>query len=159
MAISTRQATTADAVLISSLNCDVQALHAAAMPWRFKPPGPDTFPPSSAAALLALPDHLVFIAEVSRDPAGYAYAEIVRRPETPFHYAHDLVHLHHISVRPGQRRSGVGRALIGAVRAAAEAEGIDLLTLDVWSFNEHARAFFCREGFAPYIERMWSRQP
>jgi hypothetical protein len=36
--------------------------------------------------------------------------------------------------------------------------GITLVTADVWSFNDGARAFFRRQGFAQYIERLWSRQ-
>jgi hypothetical protein len=45
-----RRATEVDSALLSSLNEDVQALHAAALPWRFKPPGRG-FPPAEAAAL------------------------------------------------------------------------------------------------------------
>jgi hypothetical protein len=64
MTIAVRRATTADAELVSSLNADVQALHAAAVPWRFKPPGPDTFPSKDAEALLAKSGHVAFIAEL-----------------------------------------------------------------------------------------------
>ena len=152
-----RLAVEADAALLSSLNADVQALHAEALPWLFKPPGPETFTPADASALLAKPDNLVFLAEVGSDPAGYAYAEVVRRAETPLRYAYDEVHLHHISVRPAWRRRGVGEALVDAARQAASQRGIALLTLIVWSFNEGARAFFRRQGFTTYNERMWSR--
>src|SRR6266478_2115987 len=89
-----RRASATDADLLSSLNADVQAIHASALPWHFKPPGPATFPPAAAAAVLAQPDNLVFIAEIDSLPAGYAYAEIVRRPESSFHYAYEMVHLH-----------------------------------------------------------------
>jgi ribosomal protein S18 acetylase RimI-like enzyme len=155
--VAVRRATVNDAELIASLNADVQAIHAAALPWRFKQPGPDTFPPSAAADLLAAADDLIFVASVGTVPAGYAYAEIMRRPETPFHHAHDMVHLHHISVRPEHRRCGAGHALIEAVRVAGGELGISLLTLDVWMFNEGARAFFRRQGFTSYNERLWSR--
>ncbi len=152
-----RRANPADAETVSALNADVQAIHAKAMPWRFKPPGPDTFPPSMAAALLANAGNVVFIAEIEGVAAGYAYAEIVRRAETSFHFADELVYLHHISVRPEFERHGVGGALIGAVRAAAREAGIDGLALDVWTFNETARVFFHRHGFVAYNERLWSR--
>jgi ribosomal protein S18 acetylase RimI-like enzyme len=33
---------------------------------------------------------------------------------------------------------------------------IDLVTLDVWTFNEEARAFFRRHGFTPFGERLWN---
>jgi GNAT superfamily N-acetyltransferase len=158
MSIVIRRATTADAELVSSLNADVQALHAAALPWRFKPPGPDTFPPAAAEALLAKPGHVVFIAELSGEPAGYAYAEIVHRAETPFHYAHAMVHLHHISVRPEFRKQGVGNALLEAVRSVGKDQGITLMMAEVWAFNEDARAFFRRNGFSAYTERLWDRE-
>lgn len=157
MAIAVRRATAADAELVSALNADVQAIHAAALPWRFKQPGPNTFPPSEAAALIARAGHLVFIAETKGEPAGYAYAEVIRRPETAFHHAYESIYLHHISVGPSHRRHGVGTALLVAVRAAGKDLGIDLLTADVWSFNKDARAFFGRHQLAPYIERLWDR--
>lgn len=156
MAILIRKAEERDTDILASLNADVQAIHAAALPWRFKPPGPDGFS-ATLAALLAQPKNLIFIAEIDGIAAGYAYAEIVRRPETPLHHAHEMVYLHHISVRPVHRRRGIGRALIGAVRAAATDVGIALVALDVWTFNDEARAFFSRHGFSPYMERLWSR--
>jgi ribosomal protein S18 acetylase RimI-like enzyme len=157
MAIVVRRATIDDAALISSLNADVQAIHAAALPWRFKSPGPETFPPSAAADLLVNPNNLVFVADIDSEPAGYAYAEVIRRGATSFHHAYETIYLHHISVRSERRRCGVGKGLIEAVRAAGQELGISLMTLDVWSFNDDARAFFRRHGFTPYNERLWSR--
>jgi len=157
MAIHIRKAVEQDAATLAALNADVQAIHAAAMPWLFKPPGPDTFAPAMVRDLLAQPENLVFIAEVDGSAAGYAYAEIQERPETPLSYARDMIYLHHISVRPTHRGHGVGSALIEAVRAAAAENGIKLVALDVWTFNEEARAFFRRCGFVAYNERLWSR--
>ena len=157
MTIVVRRATAANAELVSALNADVQAVHAAALPLRFKPPGPDTFPVKEALALLEKPESLVFLAYAERQPAGYAYAEVVHRPETSRTFAFEMVHIHHISVASEFRRQGVGSALLGAVRASGLELGIALLTLDVWSFNEDARAFFERNGFCRYIERLWCR--
>jgi ribosomal protein S18 acetylase RimI-like enzyme len=158
MTIAVRRANNTDAELFSTLNIDVQAIHAEALPWRFKPPGPDSFPPSAAAELLAKPETIVLVAEMESLPVGYAYAEVMRLPETPFRHAYDVVHVHHISVRLQNRRQGVGDALIAAMRSAADEIGIALLTLDVWTFNDGARAFFRRQGFKPYIERLWNRR-
>jgi ribosomal protein S18 acetylase RimI-like enzyme len=157
MSIVVRRATTADAELVSALNVDVQALHAAALPWRFKPPGLGTFQPGDAEAMLRKPEHYLFIAEIASAAAGYAHAEIVRRVETAFHFAHAMIHLHAISVRPDYRRQGVGNALLAAVRSLFKDEGITLLSADVWTFNETARAFFRRHGLMPYMERLWDR--
>ncbi len=152
-----RRAGEADAPILSSLNADVQSLHASALPDRFKPPGPDTFPEALARTLIANPDNLIFIAEVDAEPAGYAYAQILHLAE-PMRHGWDEVHLHHLSVRPAFRRMGVASALLDAVRAAAGEIGIDLVTLQVWTFNEAAQAFFRRQGFTPYMARLWNRQ-
>ncbi len=156
MAIIIRTAVEQDAATLGALNADVQALHAAALPWLFKPPGPDRFSPAAVRDLLSEPGNLFFIAETGGAAAGYAYAQIMKMQETPFIYAHDRIHLHHISVRPEHRRHGVGSALIAAMRAAAAETGVKLIALDVWTFNDEARAFFRRHGFAAYNERLWS---
>jgi diamine N-acetyltransferase len=154
-----RRATAADAEAVASLNMDVQALHAEAMPWRFKPPGPASFPPEAAAALIAKPENIILVADIKmvRTPVGYIYAEILRRPETPFTYAFEMIYIHHISVRPEFREQDLGEALLDAVRAAAAERKIELIALDVWSFNGPARAFFRRNGFTIYNERLWNR--
>jgi ribosomal protein S18 acetylase RimI-like enzyme len=156
MAIVVRRASEADASALAALNADVQAIHAAAAPEWFKRPGPDTFPPSAVADLLAQSYNLLLLAECDGAAAGYAYAEFIHRAETSFHFAHDMVYLHHISVAPAFRRRGIGTALVDAVRAAAADAGVALIGLDVWTFNEDARAFFRRHGFVPYVERLWS---
>jgi ribosomal protein S18 acetylase RimI-like enzyme len=156
MAILIRKACEQDASVLSSLNADVQAIHATALPWLFKRPGPDTFPPAEVAALLARDENLLFIADCNGAAAGYAYAEIMRWPETSFNNANEIVYIHHISVSPPFRRRGVGAALIGAVRTAARDAGIARVGLDVWTFNAPARTFFRRRGFVPYVERLWS---
>jgi GNAT superfamily N-acetyltransferase len=74
----------------------------------------------------------------------------LRRPPAP-------IYLHHISVRAACRRHGFGRGLIEAVRSAADERGVRLLALDVWSFDEEARAFFARHNFTSYNERLWRR--
>jgi diamine N-acetyltransferase len=155
MAIVVRRAQIADAALVSALNAEVQALHAERFPERFKPPGPDTFPATEVAALLARAENLILLAFTDQGPAGYAFAEFVWRPETSLTRAYEAVHVHHLLVKGACRRLGVGTALIAAARDAGLVRGITLLTLDVWKFNEEARSFFRKIGFAPYIERLW----
>ena len=157
MSVEIRAATKDDAALFSALNADVQALHADAMPWRFKRPGPETFTPEDAQALLSKANHVAFLAYVDCAPAGYVAAYLMRNPETAFHLAHAMVHVHQISVRPGFQRRGIGRALLDAVKAHGEANGISLLTLDTWAFNEKALAFFRSYGLVDYNVRLWNK--
>jgi ribosomal protein S18 acetylase RimI-like enzyme len=157
MAIYVRRGLIDDAALLSALNAEVQAVHAVGFPERFKAPGPCIFPPIEVSALIARPDNLFFLAFTDQKPAGYAYAEIVRRPETSLTHAYETVHVHHLLVKGECRRQGIGTSLLAAARDAGLERGIALLTLDVWSFNEDARSFFRRNGFAPYVERLWRR--
>ena len=157
MAVTVRRATSADAELLSSLNAEVQAIHAAALPEWFKPPGPQAFSPAAASSLVNNPGDLVFVAEFAGEPAGYVYASVSRHGETPWRLAYEMVYLHQIGVRAAHRRRGVGTALVAAVRAEAAGRSIALLELDVWSFNADARAFFQSQGFAPYNERLWRK--
>jgi ribosomal protein S18 acetylase RimI-like enzyme len=158
MPLTIRPATKDDAPIISALNTDVQALHAEALPWRFKPPGPDTFTPRDAEDLLAQPGHVAWLAFVDDAPAGYLVAEIVRRPESPRHHAHAMVYVHQLSVRPGFRKRGAGRVLLDAAKQHGETLDISILALDTWSFNEAAIGFFQRYGLTAYNQRMWNRE-
>jgi ribosomal protein S18 acetylase RimI-like enzyme len=155
MPIAIHRATDADCVAISALNADVQGFHAERLPQRFKPPGPGVFPPEEVREVLAKPDHHVLLATVGGVPAGYVYVELLRRPDSSATHPLAMTYIHHISVRPAFRRQGVGRALIAAARALGRNVGIGLVGLDVWTFNEPARAFFRRCGLAAYTERMW----
>jgi ribosomal protein S18 acetylase RimI-like enzyme len=155
--IHIRPAAPEDAQAISDLNRAVQAIHAAAMPWRFKEPGPDTLPPEEIHGLLAQEATLLFLAEAGSVSAGYVYAEVVRRPETSLTHAYDVIYVHHISVDTQFRRSGAGTKLLDAVKDAAKSLGISTIALDVWSFNAEAKAFFGRNGLKPYNENLWNR--
>lgn len=155
--VTVRRATPADAAAVSRLNADVQAIHAAALPWLFKSPGPGTFPPETAAAVLERPTHLVYLALHDHEPVGYVYAELQEHAETALRYGYRVLYVHHIGVSPTHRQRGIGAALMNAVRGAAAEHGIGMVALDMWSFNEGARAFFRAQGFEAYNERMWRR--
>jgi hypothetical protein len=74
MAIIVRNATEQDADTLASLNADVQAFHAAALPWHFKTPGPDTFPRTVVPNVPARPENLVFSNFVPRRRESTAQA-------------------------------------------------------------------------------------
>lgn len=155
--IEIRPATKADAEAISALNREVQGIHAKAIPWRFKEPGPDTFPREEVEALISRPDSLVLVAYLELSPVGYVYAEIVRKPESSTHYAYNAIYVHHISISTARRRRGVGTKLLECVEETARDLGIATVALDVWNFNREARTFFAGTGLRPYNERLWKR--
>jgi diamine N-acetyltransferase len=151
-----RRAVDDDGDALSLLSAEIQAMHAEAVPWRFKRPAPDIFPPEEVIALLGLPENHFFVAEVDGSAVGYVYAAIVKRSETTGQYALEVVYVHHLYVRPAFRRLGIGRALLDAVRSVGAEQGIARLALDVWTFNEEARAFFRGYGLTSYNARLWN---
>ena len=158
MPIVIRSATDNDAAAIAQLNTHVQSIHADAHPWRFKQPSDMSPTAADIAAIIAQANYFAFIADIAGTPVGYLTGEIVLRAESPFHHAHDSVHLHHISVDPRARRQGVARSLMDAAKARGAEAGISLMTLDVWDFNAAARAFFASYGLVPSYQRLWNRK-
>jgi ribosomal protein S18 acetylase RimI-like enzyme len=57
-------------------------------------------------------------------------------------------HVADLAVTEDARRSGVGRALMQAAEAWARERGFDVLSLDVWSTNDAALAFYRRLGYS-----------
>ena len=56
-----------------------------------------------------------------------------------------------LSILPGDRGRGAGRALIDRAQREAEAAGVGELRLDVMWANDAARAFYAALGFTPYL--------
>jgi ribosomal protein S18 acetylase RimI-like enzyme len=56
-------------------------------------------------------------------------------------------HVADLAVTEGARMKGVGRALMQAGEAWARERGMPVLSLDVWSTNERALAFYRRLGY------------
>jgi ribosomal protein S18 acetylase RimI-like enzyme len=56
-------------------------------------------------------------------------------------------HVADLAVTPDARRMGVGSALMKAGEAWARDRGLPALSLDVWSMNERALAFYRRLGY------------
>lgn len=150
-----RAVTPDDAEAVSALNCEVQRLHADALPELFKPPSGEVFSPAHVRGLLADPATFMFIARCGSTPAGYIYAQITRRAEGPIRHAWDRLYVHHISVDQAFQRHGVGQALLQAVIEVAKAKGLSTITADFWSFNVKARGFFAAQGFTAFNENVW----
>jgi ribosomal protein S18 acetylase RimI-like enzyme len=150
-----RRATVSEAGIVAQLNREVQQLHAGALPHLFKPPSGDAFSPDAFARLVADDETHILIGWLGDTPVGYVYAEFARRPENAFRHALDLCYVQQISVDRPYHKRGYGEQLIKAVVELARARGVARIELDVWAFNQNARGFFARQGFAVYNERMY----
>ena len=155
--IEIRLAAPEDARAISALAAEVQALHAAAHPDIFKPAGPHTLPAHVVRERLAVAGQRWWVAVVDGEVAGYANAVVLAEPETGWRYAATTVTLDAMGVAARHRGRGAGRGLVAAVRDTAVALGAAEVRLNVWAFNEGARAFYRRCGFVGMQERLWLR--
>src|SRR5690606_33044627 len=129
----------ADASLLAELNRDVHQLHVDALPNVYKQVD-DARPLAEdfRSRVLSNPEMRTWIVEVDGESAGYASAEVRRRPEDAYHPARHYVHVDAISVRPEYRQSGCGRALMEAVFELAREEGIGRVALHTMAFNTGA---------------------
>jgi ribosomal protein S18 acetylase RimI-like enzyme len=152
--IAVRPAELADAPAIAELAAAVHVAHATALPDVFQSADAPPVGPADVVRLVAAAGPLFLVAHRDGAFAGYARAELQDEPATAFKRASRVLHVHEMGVAPAHRRHGVGRALLRAVRAAARAHGARGVSLDVYAFNEGARAFYAREGFAAFRERL-----
>ncbi|MGD9723760.1 MAG: N-acetyltransferase family protein [Pirellulales bacterium] len=97
------------------------------------------------------------VAEVESEVQGYCSAAIQSSPSIPMLQPGEFIYINEIVVRPGSRRSGVGRALVGDLKEFARERGVAQIKLDVGHFNSEARAFFQSQGFEVLRERMSAR--
>lgn len=153
MTIETRLATPADAEVVAQLNAVVHQLHADARP--------DVFAPADAVQLcewlrarLTEATTRCFVAEQGGQALGYLLAFVHERPAGCFGPARTWIELDQIAVLATQRRHGVARGLVAALEAEARRLGIGNIELNVWSFNDDARAAFERLGFRARALRM-----
>jgi ribosomal protein S18 acetylase RimI-like enzyme len=150
-----RQATAEDAATLSALNADAQKLHADAIPFFFKQPSAETFPPSHVLDRLENPNNRFYLACEDDEVVGYLLLEIRHRPEDNMRHAFDSVYIHQIAIRPGYQGRGYGQQLIEHAKNVTRELGVRYLLLDTWAFNSKAQQFFTSQGFTPFKINYW----
>ena len=114
---------------------------------------PDLFRPdaqkydeATLAALLRRPDRPIFVAREGDSVLGYAFCVHKETAGDPVLSDRRTLYIDDLCVDAAHRRRGVGAALLDHVRAYARGRGFDDITLNVWAFNEDARAFYAAHG-------------
>ena len=117
---------------------------------------PDLFRPDAQKydeialeALLRRPDRPIFVAREGASVLGYAFCVHKETAGDPVLTDRRTLYIDDLCVDAAHRRRGVGTALLAHVRAYARERGFDDVTLNVWAFNEDARAFYAAQGFTP----------
>lgn len=155
MGISIHKATDDDVSAISALNQIVQCRHAQALPWLFKDVALEA---ATITKLLGREGSLLLLARMDGKPVGYVFAQTRHIPESALTNAYATMHVNHIAVHETARRSGIGRALVEAVKLIAREQNIRRVTADIWSFNDEAAGFFRGCGLAPYLMCWWEER-
>jgi ribosomal protein S18 acetylase RimI-like enzyme len=139
-----RVARSDDVAALAQLNLEVQRLHLAAMPQRYRDPTAAEVE-AHLRELLADADIAILVAEDAGALVGFA---VVRRVEIEAH----------VFARARRAASvdalGHGRALMAAAESQARAWGATALVLDVQAFNAEAADFYRALGYAPATVRM-----
>ncbi|MFE7356367.1 GNAT family N-acetyltransferase [Streptomyces sp. NPDC057543] len=153
--IQIRTASSDDVDLLASLNQIVHDLHNRHRPDLFL----DSPEPGAVEGFfrtqIADPSVTALLADGAEGEAlGYALARVKNRPGSALEHPDVIVSLDQIAVVPDAARSGVGAALLEAVREVGRAAGCRRLVTDVWYFNEGARAFYQAAGFSPMNVRL-----
>ena len=100
--------------------------------------------------ILDADEQALFVAKRAAARVGFVHVRTDRAPESasvPFRQARCEGWIQHIAVAADSRQTGVGRALVDASREWALQQGATSVGLQVWGFNQSARAFFEKLGF------------
>lgn len=143
---------------ICDLNLLIQRLHATEHPDIFKskvdkPALLDDF----KKVLADSGQYLLVALGANEEVLGYVWAQYYERSETPLIFGAKVLHINHICVRPENKRKGIGHHLSQKINQLSKTLCVDVITLDVWCFNNAAEEFFSKEGFNSYSNNMWKR--
>ena len=144
-----RRAETRDIPAIMALLIQVNMVHHNGRPDLFK--GPTTkYTEAELAAILADDATPVF---VCTDEAGRVLGHgfcVMQHSGGQLMEEHDTLYIDDICVDEDARGLGVGRALYGHILAYARSLGCYNVTLNVWTCNPGAMAFYEKLGMKPY---------
>ena len=152
MSVTIREAVPGDERLLAVLNRCVQESHVVNRPDSFKPSVFEEVAEWFRTFLQNRSAH-VWIAEEQGEAVGYVTSLVQERPENPFCRSRRWCEIDQIVVDPKFRRRGIGSALTQKAVATAATEGIPMVELVAWSFNEEAQRTFQKLGFAPKLVR------
>jgi diamine N-acetyltransferase len=146
--IRIRAAVDGDVEQLADMSASVQELHVAGRPDVFKTADPEVLS-GLFRRRLAESTVRIWIAEMAGVLVGYAVTVDKRQEENAHAHARSWREIEEIAVRVEYRRRGIASALLRHVEVATRADGISVVELNTWAFNEAAQRSFERLGFVP----------
>jgi ribosomal protein S18 acetylase RimI-like enzyme len=95
----------------------------------------------------------IFVATCCNEYLGFV-SIVINRDETPFSSPTTIAHLEQILVTTEARGRGIGKELLEAACAWAQAQGATRIDLDVLNVNEKALNVYLKAGFIPISYRL-----
>lgn len=148
-----RFATEADIQQINSLRKQVSELHVQGKPEVFRPGFGDALQ-QHIHTLLKQENHAILVAETAEGIVGFACVKFVDSPGSPYRLPMRYLDVDEFGVDAAHRRQGIGRALFDEIRSLAREHDLNRIELNMWEFNESAKAFYEAIGFATYRRYM-----
>lgn len=111
--------------------------------------GAQKYDEAALDALLKNPDRPIFIAQNEGQVAGYAFCILQITKDDPVLRDRKVLYIDDLCVDEAQRGQGIAGALYQQVCQYARSIGCDAVTLNVWSGNDTAMAFYQKCGLKP----------
>ena len=150
-----RRANKNDVPFLNKLLIQVCSVHSEGRPDLFKR-GAKKYTDNELIALLSDENKPIFVAENNGEVVGYCFCELQPRGGNIFHDRTTL-YVDDLCVDEACRRQGIGERLYRYVVEFAKSKGCYDITLNVWSLNEKAIAFYEKLGLKPlkvYMEEI-----
>ena len=148
-----RAAARSDYVGLRALLVDVDELHRLNVPWMFRKPTAEPRPDRFFEEQLSSDDSTLLVAEAGGQLVGVAAALMRNAPDFALFVPQRWGVLDNIAVSPAWRRRDVGTALICEAERWVQARGANWIELGVYEFNDAARTFYQRLGYAPVLTK------
>lgn len=150
-----RRAQKFDIPFLNKLLIQVCSVHSVGRPDLFKK-GAKKYTDNELISLLLDENKPIFVVEKEGVVVGYCFCELQPRGGNVF-YDKTTLYIDDLCVDEDCRRQGVGEKLYRYVVDYAKSKGCYDITLNVWSLNEKAIAFYQKMGLKPlkvYMEEI-----
>ncbi len=147
---------TRDYEVVSSLNRDVQEVHANLYPEYFKKFNIEEVK-EFFQKIIDRPEFIFLLIEDNEINQGYAWIEIRNNPENAFKKAYKLLYVHQISISESSRNKGFGTMLMEEIYGIARLNEVKQIELDYWCDNHIARNFYQKQDFTIYREFVYKK--
>ncbi len=139
---------------LCALMQEVNDLHCQHQPQIFQTPAGAIWEKETVLNRLQNDQVAVFVAEAEGRLAGFVYVLVRESQPIPVLAPRRYAVVDSLSVSAAARRRGVGRRLMEAAHAWAEAQGVASVELSVYEFNESAQALYHDLGYTTVSRKM-----